>query len=272
MKCNKSVLNDKAQLGKYMEMNMQRKLAYVPSRQKGMEVLEFGDVLVVNSNFPSDTFNTTYGGKITKEHADLVFDYYKSRNLPMAWWIGPSSHTAASDAILQNAGFHHAEYDVGMACDLTAVPQDYELPESLEVKECVFHQSFSDFGAVLASIFTPEDEFVKIFYGKLAELDPALTPALKLFIGYEQGKAVAISSLFLTECAGFFDIATRPEHQKKGYGSAMFYTALLQAKKLGYEVGVLQASPDGLNIYKRFGFQGICDFNVWSYCPQDKAL
>jgi GNAT superfamily N-acetyltransferase len=265
MKCNKSVLNDKTQLIKYMEMNMQGKLAYIPSRQKEMDVLEYGDVLVVNSNFPSDTFNTTYGGSITKEHADFVFDYYKIRNLPMAWWIGPNSQTTESGSILQNAGFHHVEHDVGMVCDLTAVTLDYELPASLEIKECTLAQSFSDFGAVLASIFTPEDEFVKTFYNKLAELDAASIPALKLFVGYEDGKAVAISGLFLTECAGFFDIATRPFHQKKGYGSAMFYTALVQAKKLGYEVGVLQASPDGLNIYKRFGFNEVCDFNVWSY-------
>ena len=182
----------------------------------------------------------------------------------MAWWIGPGSQTPDSDFILQSAGFHHAEYDVGMACDLTAVTLDYELPESLEVKECALPQSFSDFGVVLASIFSPEDDYVKTFYNQLAELDAASIPSLKLFIGYEQNKAVAISGLFLTKCAGFFDIATRPEHQKKGYGSAMFYAALVHAKKLGYEVGVLQASPDGLNIYKRFGFKEVCDFNVWS--------
>ena len=52
--------------------------------------------------------------------------------------------------------------------------------------------------------------------------------------------------------------------QGKGYGSAMFYTALIEAKNQGFNVGVLQASPDGLNIYKRFGYKEICEFNVWS--------
>jgi len=44
----------------------------------------------------------------------------------------------------------------------------------------------------------------------------------------------------------------------------MFYYALMEAKKLGLKQFTLQASSDGLNIYKRFGFEEICEFNVWN--------
>ena len=68
----------------------------------------------------------------------------------------------------------------------------------------------------------------------------------------------------MTDCAGIFDISTRPEHRSKGLGSALFHHALKQAVAQGFEVGVLQASPDGLSIYEKYGFSKAGDFNVWS--------
>ncbi|MGL9725232.1 MAG: hypothetical protein ACR5KV_00310 [Wolbachia sp.] len=43
-----------------------------------------------------------------------------------------------------------------------------------------------------------------------------------------------------------YDISTRPEMQRKRYGSAMFYTALKFAKNKDVKYVVLQASPNAL--------------------------
>jgi predicted acetyltransferase len=91
-----------------------------------------------------------------------------------------------------------------------------------------------------------------------------LRDALKLFVGYVNGKSVCTAGLFLTDCAGVFDMSTKLAQRKKGYGTAIFYRALEEATSLGFEVSVLQSSPDSLNIYKKFGFSEVANFNVWS--------
>ena len=136
----------------------------------------------------------------------------------------------------------------------------------LKIYECTTPLHFKDFGEVLGSIFAPypEENQVNKYYTLIDQVPAEKRSNLKLFIGYFKGKAVSTSGLFLTDCAGIFDISTRPEERKKGYGTALFYKALQEAQKLGYEVSVLQASPEGLGIYERFGFQKVCDFDVWS--------
>lgn len=245
-----------------MENNMRGKLAYIPNLLEGMSVQAIGDITVVDCGMPSDTFNAAYGGTITPERAKQVFEYYRGK--PMAWWLGPSTDLEAARASLESAGFKHDEYDVGMRCDLTTFDKPYVYPEWLRIELCETPQQFEDFGAVLASVFDPEDAYVKQFYRRISELDLPEMHDLILFVGYDGEKPVSTSALFLTDCAGIFDISTRPEERKRGLGTAMFYRAVIEAKQLGYELSVLQASPDGLGIYERMGFERVCDFNVWS--------
>lgn len=257
-----NLIQDKDAVIKMMEVNMRSKLSYIPKVHPTMEATELNSVCVSNCGMASDTFNTAFGGQVSKEEADSVYEYF--RDNPMAWWISPSSESQQSQANLETAGFRHDEHDVGMVCDLTHLPTDYEPPKQLEIVRCTTEQHFSDFGEVLASIFDPVDEHVKSFYKKLTDIPEDNRADLILFVGYEGESAVSTSGLFLTDCAGIFDISTRPEDRKKGLGTAMFYRALQEAKAKSYEVSVLQSSPDGLGIYQRFGFEAICDFNVWT--------
>lgn len=249
-----------------MEGNIAKKLQYLPERIKGMNVLKIDDTIVVNSGLPSDTFNTAYGGKVGDKTSQDVMTYYQTKNYPMAWWIGPETakdpgHVSA----LEGAGFIHDEFDAGMYCQLAQMhDKDYQFPSDLKIKFCTEPKHFDAFGKVLASIFDPVDEHVKQFYQKVSSVPANDRQDIKLFVGYVDGKAVSTSALFLTDVAGVYDISTRPEMQRRGYGAAMTYTALKYAKDQDVKYAVLQASPDGLNIYKRFGFKEVCDFNVWS--------
>lgn len=247
-----------------IENNIRRKLQYIPSKLNSMKVIEISDTLLVDSGLPSDTFNTAYGGKISNDIAKKVMDFYKKNNTPMAWWIGPSSEDKHMAECLQGAGFTHDEYDVGMVAEIFASQHKYPALSNLEIKQCKVPKDFKDFGEVLSSIFEPIDEYVQIFYQKVCSINENVRKDLILFVGYDSGKPVATSALFLTDVAGIYDISTRPEERNKGYGSAMFCFALEYAQQHSFKLAVLQASPDGLNIYKRFGFKELCGFNVWS--------
>ena len=254
---------DSEQTIRDMEANLRKKLQHIPACHKNMHSIAINTTLVVNSNMPSDTFNTAYGGIITVATAKKVFDYYQSNKLPMAWWLGPSSQSTTSNQILKNSGFRFDEHDIGMVCDLKKL-KNFRIKSSLSIKACEEAQDFVDFGRVLASIFSPPDKSVEKFYAESFAFAAEIRKDLKLFIGYENNIPVSTASLFLTDVAGIYDISTCPDRRSKGFGSAMFNVALQAARSLGYETGVLQASPAGLNIYQRAGFKKLCDFYVWS--------
>lgn len=249
-----------------MESNIYLKLQYIPSKLSTMSIKNIDQTLVVDSGMPTDTFNTACGGIVTQKVANDVMQYYLKKKLPVAWWTGPfSAQNKDLEKHMQAAGFVKDELDIGMYCDLNKNNlKPYKIPDKLNIKECFNETDFSDFGKVLASIFEPRCEHVEIFYEKVSMIPIQERENLKLFVGYVDDEPVATAGIFFSNVAGIYDVSTRPDMQRKGYGSAMFYTALKIALDSGYKDIVLQASQDGLGIYKRFGFEEICEFNVWS--------
>ncbi|MCG7409628.1 GNAT family N-acetyltransferase [Paenibacillus sp. ACRRX] len=85
-----------------------------------------------------------------------------------------------------------------------------------------------------------------------------------MYVGEYNGEAVSIGSLLSTEnSVGIYDIATRQEYRGKGLGSAMFHYLLEEAKRMSDGICVLQASPEGLGIYKRAGCKEVSEVIVY---------
>lgn len=251
-----------------LEDNFAQKIAFFPTRHKAMQVHRHGDVAYVDTKVHSDTFNCAFGGAFTrrdsKRTAEAVFDDYRNAQLPMAWWVGPSSDPVARQSILEGVGFYHNEVEVGMAAMLADVVIDVMVPPELKISPVATKQHIEDFGRVLASVFEPFDEEVVRYYGFIGEQIEATDSQAKLFIGYAEGVPAAIGGAFITErIAGIYDIATNPQFRKRGYGTAMTAVALQAARDFGHKAVGLQASSDGLAIYKRLGFKELCEFHVY---------
>ena len=87
---------------------------------------------------------------------------------------------------------------------------------------------------------------------------------MKLYLGFYKDEVVSVGSLVCTQDSiGIYDIATKEEMRGKGFGSTMFHYLLQEAKKLNVAQCVLQASPDGINIYKKAGFQSVGQMTVF---------
>ena len=205
-------INENTTLVAAIERNIRAKLQYIPSIQDTMCVSEFANTMIIDSGMPSDTFNAAYGGSIDLETATRVSEYYASKNLPMAWWIGPEADANYNvKSIMQQVGFVHDEYDVGMACDLkTLTLPAYELPEGFSIVECAKQQHYDDFGFVLSSVFNPIDLHVQKFYKQIAAIPEECRESLILLVGYCKGKPVSTAAVFMTDVAGIYDVATMP--------------------------------------------------------------
>ena len=184
----------------------------------------------------------------------------------MAWWTGPfSALNKALERHIQVAGFKHNKLDIGMYYDLANNDiHSYKIPDKLIIKECFYEKDFLDFGKVFASAFDPRCDQIELFYKQVSTIPIQDREKLRLFIGYVDDEPVATAGVFLSDVAGIYHVSTCPDMLRKGYGSAMCYTVLKSALASGYKDIVLPASQDGLGIYKRLGFEEICELNVWS--------
>ena len=75
--------------------------------------------------------------------------------------------------------------------------------------------------------------------------------------------------MFLTlGVAGLFAVATAEPARRQGFGAAITLAPLLEAREMGYRIGVLSASPMGFPVYQRLGFREYCKLGLYQWPPQ----
>jgi GNAT superfamily N-acetyltransferase len=90
---------------------------------------------------------------------------------------------------------------------------------------------------------------------------PMLGEDLEVLIGRLGPRVVATSMAFVSDgFCGVYAVATDPQVRGRGYGEALTWAAALFRPDLPT---TLQASPMGLPIYRRMGFEEFGSFTVW---------
>jgi GNAT superfamily N-acetyltransferase len=141
-----------------------------------------------------------------------------------------------------------------MAADLSLLPEDRPAHPGLIIvpvdSSCTLRQWIH-----VASIgFRISEEFEKVWYDFF--VDAIFEPQFRTYLALLNGEPVGTSQLFLSEgVAGIYNVTCIPEARGQGIGSAITLAPLLKARELGYQIGILQASQRGYNVYRRLGFQ-----------------
>ena len=85
------------------------------------------------------------------------------------------------------------------------------------------------------------------------------------YLGLLDGAPVATASLFIgAGVAGIMYVSTLPAARRRGIGAAVTLAAMLDARDLGYRIGVLQSSNQGYPVYRRLGFVEVCKIEHFS--------
>ena len=80
------------------------------------------------------------------------------------------------------------------------------------------------------------------------------------YIAKFEGIVASTLLLYLSSgVAGLHAVSTLPQYRSKGFGLSISSAALKDAHNMGYNIGVLQASSLGENIYRKLGFKKYCD-------------
>ncbi|HEX7166587.1 MAG TPA: GNAT family N-acetyltransferase [Acidimicrobiales bacterium] len=139
-----------------------------------------------------------------------------------------------------------------------AGPLEITPPAELTVVEVTDAATLADFERTLIIGYPVPDEGAAAF--TTAHLD-----ALRLFVGYRDGKPVACAGSFVAHGVVEIDwVATLPSARGRGFGAALTAAAASVRPDLPT---VLVASDDGRPVYQRLGFVEILRCTVWERRP-----
>jgi ribosomal protein S18 acetylase RimI-like enzyme len=95
--------------------------------------------------------------------------------------------------------------------------------------------------------------------------DAALTLAgVRVYLGEVEGEPVTTAlAVTVGDAVAIFNVATPPEHRRRGYGAAITGRILNDALADGARWAWLQSTPDGAGIYERLGFRPLESWECW---------
>jgi ribosomal protein S18 acetylase RimI-like enzyme len=217
-------------------------------------------------------FNCVMNARLMSDQVDNVIATVQGKarqlNVPVMWWTSPSNLPQDLETHLKRYGFNHNEGTAGMAVQLDLL--DVKLPdlEDFSIVPVLDGSSLNLWSRTLALGFEipPDKDFVYKGWEKLISVsDPHL---VKAYLGLLGGEPVATSLLFLgAGVSGIYSVATIPQARRKGIGARMTLQPLLDARRLGYQTGCLQASDMGVGVYRSLGFQEYCQINRYRWSP-----
>lgn len=242
-----------------IDHNFERHARFVPQQTPGMEVFRKPGLTYVNSGLSCDTFNILHisdGATLDPAHLERAVQYYRERELAYCIWVNQEHLTGGVEAVFHRLGINRQNEEVGMILDLAAY-EPLERENHQLVKDADTPEMLMAYARILAANWNPPDAEVIKFYERTQAvyLDPA--NVINLLIYYHAGEPVSSLELFPSDrhIAGIYGFATLESYRGRGIGSTLFTFALNRAKALGYQQLILQASEDGLGIYKKFGFK-----------------
>ena len=90
------------------------------------------------------------------------------------------------------------------------------------------------------------------------------------FLGRVQGEPAATCSVFFgAGVAGIYDVATLPEHRRRGLGAAVTRAATSAAIAGGYRMAILHSSTAGAAMYRALGFDDVCLIGQHVWAPEN---
>lgn len=185
---------------------------------------------------------------------EQIVSRIKKLDISASWYITPQSRPANLQNLLKDHNFAHKDDWSAMAIDLENIPESFNFPEGMEIKEVLNLGELKTWTDILVKSF----EFPEIVqsYKKYFINARLKSHNSHYYLGFLNGNPIATGVLFKGDgAAGLFYIGTVPEARRQGIAKAMVYYLLSTAKKKGCSISVLQASKRGYPVYKKIGFK-----------------
>jgi ribosomal protein S18 acetylase RimI-like enzyme len=218
----------------------------------GLDVPVFNSAMLTASTDDIERFITT---------ADV---HFRSRKLGWTFWVCEDLIPKELRGLCLRAIFSSR----GMRCIAEApgiyaesLLQPLRSPAQMTFGRVSSAETRLEFAHLASVVFALRFEVSKRIYGAPGVWQP---PSYG-WIGYLEGKAVAIVTIVIADgVLGVYSLGTLPQHQGCGYGETLLRHALSEARKeSGIERSVLQATAQGLSLYRRMGYRIVTRFSIY---------
>jgi GNAT superfamily N-acetyltransferase len=238
------------------------------ARLPGAVVEDRPELLWVASGVPFTFCNGVFRSVLDPLSADATIEEMQAefgrRQLPMRWQLGPSARPGDLRQRLLAHDFVHEEDEPAMALDLLAMNEDFPTPHGLAIRLVEDIPTLNKWLAV----WVGAPNALSILQLVHAQLGVGPHLPWRYYLGTVDGKPVATALLFSgAGVAAVHWVVTLQEARGRGIGTAMTLAVLHEARRQGYRLAVLTASPYGINIYRRIGFREYATISKYNWRP-----
>lgn len=223
------------------------------------------DFVIANTGVPTDTFNILLPKSPNIKNAVKIrygIEQFSLNKYPFCTWIDAQLLNAEWKELMKEYDLKEAERNVMMKLDNTLTSSQNHSPQ-LKITSVKSNEELMKYKEVFLSLFegSPEKDALEGYFNRFSQAK--LGAEVQMFIGCIDEMAVSTGLLIESKDSyGIYDVMTKETFRGKGYGSEMFQFLLSQTNDKQKPV-VLQASDDGKNIYKRFGFIDVGEMIVF---------
>ncbi len=234
----------------------------------GAEVHEEPEVLWFLSRLPFHLANGIVQTHFPESAVEERLKQFTAYHVPIAWLVSPSTQPASLGTCLEQQGWMREDAP-GMALDLQFLDESLSLPSQLTITRVSDEEQLNIWLRVMTVGLEIPEEGLNLLLDVVAKRGMPEDPTIHYYLGMLDDRPVATSLLYFGGgVAGIYNVATLPEVRRQGIGGALTVAPLSHARTLGYRIGVLQASPMGLNLYRRLGFREYCTFQAY-FSPEE---
>lgn len=242
--------------------------AVAASRAPG-EIRELRGVSIASAGVAFQMFNTAFLSASVPNEAELARRimlpsvHFDARGLEWAYWVCEDWLEARarrrSRQIFERHGLRHSVDLPGMVAE-RILPPVKPLPklEIRRVGDAATRDAFCAIGSVCFHVPLP-------WFREVFDNDVVWERFIG-WVGYVDEEPVSTAATVMGGGAvGVYNVATMPEHQKRGYGEAVMRHAVAEAQRRhGIERTILQSTPAGHRLYERMGFRTVTSVAVYA--------
>jgi GNAT superfamily N-acetyltransferase len=228
------------------------------------------------TSMPDHFMNLVVCTELPQEGIDELIEnaltHFRSLNIRKLSWLTEEGVPAKEiKKYLEAHDLNFSEsFATEMAADLTTLREDVAMPNELKIIPVNDEKTLRKWIHIASIGFSVPFEFEDTWYEFFAEA--ACTSPFRTYLALLYGEPVATSQLFTSAgVAGIYNVTCLPQARGQGIGGAVVLAPLLAAREMGYQVGILQASAMGYNVYRRLGFQdfGKLSLYLWEQPARD---
>ena len=220
------------------------------------------------TDLPDHFMNLVVCSQLPSEGIDDLIEsalvHFRSMKIRKLSWLAHECVPSAAiyDTLLAHGLTFRELFATEMAVDLSLLPDCLPTHSGLRIVPVEEGTALRQWIHVASVGFRINEKYEKVWYDFF--VDAIFNPQFRTYLALLDGKPVGTSQLFLSEgVAGIYNVTCIPEARGRGIGSAVTLAPLHEARRMGYRVGVLQASKQGYGVYRRLGFQDFGKLSVY---------